>query len=100
MPVAPRLRIEPLDGRHDRSGFEDDVESLDRYPCQQAGQDTRRRVAPCFVLVEKGVVPLEYCTLAATGVALSDLPEALAKRLPPSLSYVIAQRLLQRIEHA
>ena len=81
--TAPALRIEPLSDQHDRESFASGVEPLDRYLQQQAGQDARRRVASCFVLVGDGDrVPLGYYTLAATSIALAELPEALAKRLP------------------
>ena len=79
----PPLRIEPLSDRHDRESFASGVEPLDRYLRQQAGQDARRRVATCFVLVSgEDRVPLGYYTLAATSIVLAELPEALAKRLP------------------
>lgn len=40
-------------------------------------------MAYCFVLVAgDDPVPIGYCTLAATGIALAELPEALAKKLP------------------
>ena len=81
--TAPALRIEPLSDRHDRGSFASGVEPLDRYLRQQAGQDARRRVASCFVLVSGGDrVPIGYYTLAATSIALAELPEPLAKRLP------------------
>ena len=81
--TAPALRIEPLSDQHDRESFASGVEPLDRYLRHQAGQDARRRVASCFVLVSDGDrVPLGYYTLAATSIALAELPEALAKRLP------------------
>lgn len=49
----------------------------------QAAQDVRRRVAACFVLVsDDDPAPLGYYTLAATSVALVDLPDKLTKRLP------------------
>lgn len=81
--AAPALHIEPLSDRHDRQSFASDIAPLDRYLRQQAGQDTRRRVAWCFVLVTDGDrVPIGYYTLAATGIALAELPEPLAKRLP------------------
>jgi ribosomal protein S18 acetylase RimI-like enzyme len=81
--AAPALHIEPLSDRHDREGFASGVEPLDRYLRQQAGQDVRRRVASCFVLLGDGDrVPIGYYTLAATSIALAELPEALAKRLP------------------
>ncbi|MGH7226206.1 MAG: GNAT family N-acetyltransferase [Gemmataceae bacterium] len=82
-PTASALRIEPLSDRHNRESFASGVEPLDRYLRHHAGQDTRRRVASCFVLVSDGDhVPIGYYTLAATGIALAELPEALAKRLP------------------
>jgi ribosomal protein S18 acetylase RimI-like enzyme len=81
--AAPALRIEPLSARHDRETFASGVEPLDRYLRQQAGQDARRRIASCFVLVgDDARVPIGYYTLAATGIALAELPEPLAKRLP------------------
>lgn len=90
------LRIEPLSDQHDRTGFTCGVGALDRYLATQAGQDVRRRVAACFVLVE-GDAPgvLGFHTLAATSIALSGLPDAIAKRLPrhPVLSATLLGRL-------
>ena len=81
--TAPALRIEPLSDQHDRESFASGVEPLDRYLRQQAGQDARRRVASCFVLVgDRDRVPIGYYTLAATSIALADLPEPMTKRLP------------------
>jgi GNAT superfamily N-acetyltransferase len=81
--AAPALRIEPLSDRHDRESFNSGIEPLDRYLQQQAGQDVRRRVASCFVLAGDGErVPIGYYTLAATSIALAELPEPLVKRLP------------------
>jgi hypothetical protein len=78
--TAPALHIEPLSDRHDRNIFASGIEPLDRYLRHQAGQDARRRVASCFVLVsDGGRVPIGYYTLAATSIALAELPEALAK---------------------
>jgi GNAT superfamily N-acetyltransferase len=76
------LRIELLDERHDRAAFESGVEPLDRYLRTQASQDMRRRIASCFVLVDESPAPLGYYTIAATSLVLTDLPEALARRLP------------------
>lgn len=81
--AAPALHIEPLSDRHDRESFASGVGPLDRYLRHQAGQDVRRRVASCFVLVSDGDrIPIGYYTLAATSIALAELPEELAKRLP------------------
>lgn len=96
-PDEPRSsRIEPLGENHDRSAFASGMEPLDRYLRNQAGQDTRRRVSSCFVLVEEGrPAPLGFYTLAATSIALTELPEALTKRLPryPTVPATLMGRL-------
>jgi len=76
-------RIEPLADRHDRAAFSCGVDALDRHFRTQAGQDNRKRVASCFVLVaaDDGSVG-GYYTLSATSIALADLPLELAKKLP------------------
>ena len=96
------LRIEPLADRHDRESFTSGVEPLDRYLRHQAGQDARRRVASCFVLVgDDDRVPIGYYTLAATSIALVELPEALAKRLPryPVVPATLMRRLAVDARH-
>jgi GNAT superfamily N-acetyltransferase len=94
--AAPPLHVEPLSERHDRAGFASGVEPLDRYLRAQARQDARRRVSSCFVLVAADdPVPIGYYTLAATSVALVDLPEAITKRLPryPAVPATLMGRL-------
>jgi GNAT superfamily N-acetyltransferase len=88
-------RIERLGEQHDRTSFTSGSEELDRYFRSQVGQDIRRRVASCFVLVaENGSVDGFY-TLASTSIALADLPSALAKKLPryPSVPATLMGRL-------
>ena len=100
--AAPALSIEPLSDRHDRETFASGVEPLDRYLRQQAGQEARRRVASCFVLVgNDDRVPIGFYTLAATGIALTDLPEPLAKRLPryPVVPAILMGRLAVDARH-
>jgi GNAT superfamily N-acetyltransferase len=75
--------VEPLTSRHDRSGFSSGVEPLDRYVRDQAGQDTRKRVAAPFVLCRgKGNAILGYYTLSALGVDIGAWPEDVARKLP------------------
>jgi ribosomal protein S18 acetylase RimI-like enzyme len=75
--------VEPLGAGHDRSGFRCGVEALNRYFCEQVGQDLRRRVTACFVAREISSGRIAgYYTLAAGGVPVGELPEGLAKRLP------------------
>ena len=80
---ATSFLIEPLAESHNRADFSSGKEELDRYLRYQAGQDARRNVAAPFVLVEEGDIKvLGYYTLSAFAVALSDLPEAIARKLP------------------
>lgn len=100
--AAPALRIQPLSERHERESFASGVAPLDRYLRQQAAQDTRRRVASCFVLItESDRVPIGYFTLAATGITLAELPEPLAKRLPrfPRVPAILMGRLAIDARH-
>jgi GNAT superfamily N-acetyltransferase len=100
--TAPSLRIEPLSSRHDRSGFTSGVAPLDRYLHQQAGQDVRRRVVSCFVLVaDDDAVPIGYYTLAATSIMLVSLPPAMARRLPryPDVPAILMGRLAVAARH-
>lgn len=75
--------LEVLSTGHDRGGFACGTEELDRYFQRRVTQDIRKRVAACYVAVdeESGRVAGFY-TPAAARVALTGLPEAIAKRLP------------------
>ncbi len=87
MPAAHYL-IEPLDAaKHRREAFDCGVEPLNRYLRERAGQDMRRRVAGCWVLIDETEPAriLGYYTLSATSVdaaELSAISEAVRKKLP------------------
>ncbi|MGO9255643.1 MAG: hypothetical protein ACLQU1_04985 [Bryobacteraceae bacterium] len=49
--MAETVRIEPLSGDYDRAQFLSGSDALDRYFREQASQDTKRRIAACFVAV-------------------------------------------------
>ena len=86
------FRIEVLGTSHDREGFCCGVEALDQYLVRQAGQDARRRVSICYVAVDVATGKIAgYYTLAAAGVPLTDLPEALTRRLPRYPSVPVAR---------
>jgi len=95
------LRIEPLQDNHVRTAFESGVGPLDRYVRTQAGQDIRKHVASCFVLTDATPAPLGYYTLAATSIALTDLPASLSKKLPryPAIPATLMGRLAVDCRH-
>lgn len=89
--TAPFL-IEVLGPGHARTEFSSGVEALDRYFREQVTQDVRRRATACYVAIDVATAKVAgYYTLAAASVALTDLPEQLAKRLPRYLAVPVAR---------
>lgn len=87
--------FEPL-GKQNRAAFSCGEKTLDGYFRERAGQDRRRNVASCFVLVDHANnAVLGYYTLSAGVVAATDLPESFATRLPryPNLPGILLGRL-------
>ena len=94
--MSARYRIEELNPRHVRSGFDCGSEPLNRYLEHQVNQDIRRRITACFVAVDLQSETLAgYYTLASAGVLLPDLPPEIANKLPryPSVPAVRMGRL-------
>lgn len=90
------LRIEALNKRHDRAGFNCGTEALDHYLRQQARQDADKHVAAPFVLVEPpSAAVLGYYTLSASVVGVADIADELARKLPryPQLPVTLIGRL-------
>ena len=79
-----KLVIQPLDSEHDRPEFHCGVVSLDNYIQKQARQDVKRRVNRVFVAttVEQPNSIVGYYTLSTLSIELSQLPQALARKLP------------------
>ncbi len=79
-----RFRFEPLGSQHDRSHFSCGAEPLDEYLKTRARQDAKRFAAAVFVMVpvETPAVVAGYYTLSATSVALEEVPEEFARKLP------------------
>lgn len=91
MPVP--YRIETLASQHKRAGFSCGVGPLDRYFQDHVTQDVRRRVTACYVAVDIATGTVAgYYTLAAAGIPLGEMPDALARRLP-RYPYVPVARL-------
>lgn len=74
--------IEPLASHHDRTAFSCGQPELDEWFRRRAGQDDKRNVARVFVAVDhqRGVVG--FYSLSSYTLALTDLPEEVAKKLP------------------
>jgi GNAT superfamily N-acetyltransferase len=75
--------VQPLSKQHDRPAFSCGIEPLDNYFRTQARQDTHKKVAATFVLVDSQTSDVAgFYTLSATTVPLPELPETIAKKLP------------------
>ena len=90
--------LRPFGPAQDSSAFACGVAALDAYLRTQANQDMRRRASACYVALDKlaRATPdnpqvAAYYTLAAAGVALTDLPATLAQRLPRYPSVPVAR---------
>ena len=64
-------------------GFACGSDPLDKYLREQASQDIRRRVSACYAAIDiQTDAVAAYYTLAAGSVPLTELSEAIAKKLP------------------
>lgn len=84
MTDCANLIIRPLDSDHDRLGFNCGVASLNDYIRKQARQDVKRRVRRVFAAttMEQPKSMMGYYTLSTLSIELSQLPQALARKLP------------------
>ncbi|OWV90305.1 GCN5 family acetyltransferase [Rhizobium sp. R635] len=90
--MTVQFTIEALNSGHDRKSFACGVFVLDRYLKEQAGQDIKRRAALCYVASPEGSSRIAgYYTLSAGDVALKDIPEDKARRLPPYPAIPVAR---------
>lgn len=90
-------RFEPLTKRHDRAGFRCASALLNTYLQQTARKDAERYVAAAFVMVDNASpsIIVGYYTLSAFSVDVTELPEAMQKKLPryPRLPATLLGRL-------
>jgi ribosomal protein S18 acetylase RimI-like enzyme len=90
------ITVEPLGRQHGRAAFQCGAQALDRYLKQQARQDAARcEAAPFVALQPPDKRVLGYYTLSASMLALTDVPDALARKLPryPQLAVTLLGRL-------
>jgi ribosomal protein S18 acetylase RimI-like enzyme len=90
------LHIRALDKQADTASFSCGQSALDGYIARYASQDVRRNVARVFIACPQGVphTLAGYYTLSASNVQCTDLPAAIARKLP---QYPIPVALLGRL---
>lgn len=91
------LKIETLDGSHDRERFDCGVDALNLYLRQVARQHIAKDIARTYVLVdEESRAPkpvLGFFTLSICQVFAEDIPPKWAKKLPKSIPAIRLGRL-------
>lgn len=101
--MTPRLAIELLVKTHDRCGFTCGNQRIDAYFRQTISQDIKRDYATCFVARALLTERLAgFYTLSSNSVPLSDVPAALASKLPryPTVPAVLIGWLARHIDFA
>ena len=93
------IAIEPLGKQHSRAAFSAGQPALDDWFRRRANQDERRNIARVFVAVddERGVVG--FYSLSSFTLALEDLPEEIARKLPryDAIPAALISRLAQKV---
>lgn len=103
MSEPQQYKIEQLDpGKHRREEFTCESPELTEFLRKRARKEMQARASACFVLVaesDPGRI-VGYYSLSQTAVAMQQLPEALAKKLPryPQLGATLIGRLAR--DHA
>jgi ribosomal protein S18 acetylase RimI-like enzyme len=70
-------------GKHDRATFASGNDRIDTYFRQTVSQDVKRGYAACYVLVEKASATIAgFYTLSSYSIPLTELTEAVARKLP------------------
>ena len=85
-----------LQKEHERQTFSCGSPALDRYLKTQARQDSEKRVAAVFVLVQSPEpLVLGYYTLSASNIRADEVPPEIARKLPryPQLPVTLLGRL-------
>ena len=73
-----------LNATHKKEHFQCGNERLDQYLHTQAKQDSKRKLAVCFVLADEDDKVKGYYTLSSASIPQDLLPDELKKKLPPS----------------
>ena len=91
------MEICPLNTKtHNRNKFCCEVRPLTDYLKTQAGQDMKKELAACFVLIEGNDNIIKgYYTLTNAGLSKRDVPENYRKKIPDS--YNVPVTLLGRL---
>ena len=96
--IRPPFRVEPLGKQHDRAAFSCGVRELDEYLRSYAGQDQKRDLARCFVLIHEddpGAI-IAYYTLTNAAITRDTAPGDLRSPYPEVPALLIGRLAVDR----
>lgn len=76
------MKIQLLDKNHIRKNFTCEEESLNHYIRKQVSQDIRKRLATCFVAIDKDQNVIGYYTLSSESLGRELIPGKYMKQVP------------------
>jgi len=76
------VKIQLLDKNHNRKNFTCEEESLNNYIRKQVSQDIRKKLATCFVAIDKEQNVIGYYTLSSESLGRELIPEKYMKQIP------------------
>ena len=76
------MKIQLLDKNHIRKNITCEEESLNYYIRKQVSQDIRKRMATCFVAIDKEQNVIGYYTLSSESLGRELIPEKYMKQVP------------------
>lgn len=81
--------IKILESKHNKKDFDCGKDLLNTYLKNQAGQDIKRKLSGCFVLLDNATDTIcGYYTLSNNSIPLSSLPNEIQKKLPKSYTSI------------
>lgn len=94
------MTLKILEKKHNRKDFSCGVIALDNYIKHIVSQDTKRKLAVCYVLEDDKLNVIAYYTLSSGRVDLQDLPDYLKTSLRyAEIPVVILGRLAVHIDY-
>ncbi|MGN8059121.1 GNAT family N-acetyltransferase [Pedobacter sp. 22163] len=78
------MKIQLLEKKHDKEGFDSETPLLDNYIRRQASQDVKKDLSAVYVLPDENDKVLGYYTLSSSSISRMDMPVDLIRKFPPS----------------
>jgi len=89
------MKTTVLQRGHRRDEFDCGIVSLNNYLQRQAGQDMRKRLAVCFVLLNEEMQVMAYYTLSAQSLGSSAVPLKFRDQLPANYEAPVISATLE-----